>query len=187
MEIARALITLYLVTTLSATGLAKLVNRKATSAGMMREGVFGPKFAMPIVLGLACVEISTAVLMALEVCPRIVFSGVAALFTGFAAYRIVVAIRFHTVVCSCAGTVKKEAASPAAVAGGVLACTCLAALAGIVPFLGQPYGYPLCLISLAGLVLPVASMAAGFRKMSRMDTPFPAYHITVGTEDLIRR
>jgi len=169
-EIARILVISYLVATLSATGLAKLVNRSTASAGMAREGVLTAIIALPTVLAVAVTELSLAVLLMLGVYPGITAFGAARLFTLFAGYRIIVAIKVNAIVCSCAGTVRTDPAAPAAVAGGVLACMCLAATACIVPFLGQPSGYPLSIIGVVSLIFPVAR--------------FPTYHFALGTEDI---
>ena len=186
MEILRILVVSYLVATLSATGLAKLVNRGTAAAGMIRESVLSSRIAMPVILAVAVTELSLAVLLVLGVYPEIIAFGTASLFILFSGYRIVVAIKVNAIVCSCAGTVRTDPAAPAAVAGGVLACMCLAALACVLPLLGHPGGYPLNLISVVSLFLPIVIMVAGLRakKGFRQDTRFPAHQVALGTEDI---
>lgn len=186
MEILRILAISYLVATLSATGLAKLVNRRTASAGMTREGVLPASIALPAILAVSVTEFSLAVILVLGIYPEITAFGTAGLFILFAGYRIIVAIKVNALVCSCAGTVRTDPATPAAVAGSVLACMCLAAFACVVPLLGQPSGYPLSLISVVSLILPIASMVVGLRagKRPREDARFPAYHAALGTEDM---
>jgi len=186
MVLLRVLIVSYLVVTLGATGLAKLANYRTASAGMAREHIFPVRIATPAILAVAATELSLAVLLALGVHPEITLFGVAALFILFAGYRIIVAAKVNAIVCSCAGTVRTDAATPAAVAGGVLACVCLAILACASALLNRRIGYPLNLITLASLILPFVSLAAGLRKTNGIPEKnrFPDYQVSLGTEQI---
>lgn len=186
MDILRILVVSYLVATLAATGLAKLVNRETASAGMTREGVLRASIALPAILTVAITELSLAMLLALGTYPVITAFGAAGLFILFAGYRIIVAVKVNAIVCSCAGAIRTDPATPAAVAGSVLACMCLAGLACIAPLLGQPTGYPLTLITIFSLILPIATTLVGLRagKRSGPDTRFPSNYVALGTEDM---
>jgi hypothetical protein len=168
--ILRVLVVSYLVATLSATGMAKLINHRTASVGMAREGVLPLRVMLPVILAATATELSLAVFLVLGIYPEIMAFGTAALFILFAGYRIIVAIKVKAVVCSCAGTIRTDLATPAVVAGGVLACTCQAVLACVVPFLGHPSGYPLNLLSVISLILPIAVAVIGLRARKRISS-----------------
>jgi hypothetical protein len=188
-EIVHALIVSYLVATLGATGLAKLVNGRTAAVGMIREGALPSRMALPTILAAAVAEIALAVLLAIGFYPEIAAFGTSGLFVLFAGYRILVAAKVNAIVCSCAGTVRTDPASPPAVVGSVLACICLAGIACSVPFLGKPSGYPLNLIIIFSLALPVTGMIAGHRARKknkhRPDNRFPVRHVALGTEKIL--
>jgi hypothetical protein len=186
MDILRALMESYLVATLSATGLAKLANYRTSSAGMARERIFPVRIALPTILTVATVELSIAVLLAAGLYSGITLFSVAVLFVSFAGYRVIVAAKTNAIVCSCAGTVRTDAATTAAVAGGVLACVCVAGFACALAFISGRIEYPLNLIPVFCLILPVVSMVRGLRKRSGLGdrNRFPDYQVALGTEEI---
>lgn len=187
MEILRTLAVSYLITTLGATGLAKLVNCRVVSVGMAREGVFPAKLSLPIISVLAAAELSLAVFLMLGILAKAIAILTGILFISFAAYRILVGVRVKAEVCGCSGSVRSDPATPAAVAGAVLACSLLAALSCALPFLGRPAGYPLDLISVIAMALPMIGMAAGSRARRHelgVQIRYPTQYVAIGTEEL---
>jgi|SRR5450759_791032 hypothetical protein len=186
-EILRTLIASYLITTLGATALAKLKNRPVASAGMLREGVVPAKVTPAVIVTVAIAEFLLATLLMLGVEPVAASLAAAALFVLFAGYRLMVAVRTKTLMCSCAGTIQTDPASPPAVVGATLACLTLAALACILVFLGRPAGYPLNLLAVAAWTAPLASLALGARRgirRSDIGNLFPAEYFNLGTADI---
>lgn len=154
----------YLTATLGATALAKLKNWQICIAGMWREGVI-PGLAVPAVLGTVIVsEFSLATLLAFDIEPVAAGLATAALFVLFAGYRLVVALRTKSLMCSCSGTIRSDPASPPVVAGAMLACLALAVCACLLAFGRQWPGYPVSLLAIASWIAPIIGLVMGARR-----------------------
>src|ERR1022692_1544236 len=147
--ILRTLIASYLIATLGATALAKFKNRRVSSVGILREKVIPARVAPAIIITVALAEFLLATLLMLGAEPVATGFAAAALFVLFAGYRLMVAVRTRSLMCSCAGTIRTDPASLPAVVGAILACLIMAALACMLVFLGQPDGYPVNLLAIA--------------------------------------
>jgi hypothetical protein len=150
----RTLIVAYLIVTLGSTSLAKLKNWRTTSAGILRERIIPGKVVPAVIITLAVAELSLATLLMLGIQPVATGIATAGLFLFFGAYRVAVAARTSFLMCSCAGTVRTDPASPAAVAGAFAACLIQASLAFILTRLGDRAG-----ATLYDLLLVMAWMA----------------------------
>lgn len=186
-EILRTLIASYLIATLGATALAKLKNRRVASAGMLRERVV-PAGAVPVILVMVAIaEFSLATLLTFGIQPVMTGFATAGLLMVFAGYRLAVAVRTKKLTCSCAGAIKTDPASPPAVAGAILACLMLAALACLLVFLGRPGGYPVNLLAVAAWTVPLASLVRGAWQAptgSGTDDRYPAEYFTLASAEI---
>jgi hypothetical protein len=163
--ILHVLLAAYLSATLCATALAKLRNRQTSYVGMMRESVI-PRSAIPLVLpAVSVTEFALATLVAFDIQSRIVGFAAAALFLIFAGYRLVVAARTKSMICSCAGKIRNDPGSLPVVLGAILACLLMAACAVIVALDARSPGYPFELASIAAWAAPIVALAVGsFRR-----------------------
>ena len=101
-DIVRTVLTAYFAWTLSATGLAKIVNRHEAAVGMLREAVVPRRYVTPTVVGVGLVEVSLA--GSLPFASRVVsIYVIALLFGGFGVYHLMVARRTRAILCTCAG------------------------------------------------------------------------------------
>ncbi len=186
-EILRTLIASYLIATLGATALAKLKNRQVTSVGILRESVIPARVAPAVTVTLAIAEFSLATLLMLGTEPVATGFAAAALFVLFAGYRLTTAVRTKSLMCSCAGTIRTDPASPPAVAGASLACLILAALACMLALLGRPAGYPVNLLAVVAWTTPLASLIMGTRRglrESNTDNSFPTESFPLWTAEM---
>lgn len=157
----------YLIVTLGATALAKVKNWRIASVGIQRERVIPAGAASAVIIALAIAEFSLATLLMLGAAPVATGFATAALFVVFAGYRLMVAVKTKSLMCSCAGMLRADPASLPSVAGASLACLILAAFASVLVFLGPPAGYPVGLLAVAAWAVPLAIFAAGTRRGRR--------------------
>jgi hypothetical protein len=177
-ELFRTLIISYLIVTLGSTSLAKFKSWRTTSAGILRESVVPVKVATAVVIIVAVIELSLATLLMLGVEPAATSIATAGLFLSFGAYRMAVAARTSFLMCTCAGTLRAERASPPAVAGAILACLIQASLAGILILVGHRpglglYDFP----PVAAWMAPFIAFVVGTRRRdggSHLDDRLPA-------------
>lgn len=166
MDILRALAATYLIATLSATSLAKLRNWRAASVGVLRESVVPRRAVTVTVWFVAVAEFMLAVAIAVRAEPLVTGIVAAGLFVTFGGYRIVVARRTSSLICSCSGTVRSDPASSAAVAGTLAACAAQAAVAGALAVAGGRPDGPLEFVTSGALIVPVILLLAGLLRAS---------------------
>jgi hypothetical protein len=166
-ELFRALAATYLIATLSATSLAKLKNWRMSSVGVLRESVIPSRAATVTVLAVSGTEFLLASFLAFGAESVAAGVVVASLFLVFGGYRLAVAKRTNSLICSCAGTIRSDPASPPAVAGTVVACLLQAALACAFALSGgRPNKDPLDILATAALALPIIIFLAGLLRRS---------------------
>jgi hypothetical protein len=165
-EVLRALIAVYLVSTLTATALAKLRNWRGASVSVIRESVIPARVAGAAVIVIAIVELLLAILYMLGV--ESIVAGLAgmSLFLAFCCYQLLVALRTNSLMCSCAGTSRTDPASLPAVSGTVLACLVQAALACTLAVAGGRLGGNLSLLTVAAFIAPIIVFLAGLLRRS---------------------
>ncbi|MGH3190646.1 MAG: MauE/DoxX family redox-associated membrane protein [Streptosporangiaceae bacterium] len=177
MEIFPALITAYLIVTLSATSLAKFRNRRIAVVGILRERVVPYHAATAVIIMVAFTELLLATALMLQVKPEVTGFAAASLFFTFCAYRLVVALRTKSLICVCAGTSRTDPASLAAVVGTVVACLLQAALACTLAVLDEhPAGIPFRALFIVAWLAPFGACLIGsLRLFGRSATDrFPA-------------
>jgi hypothetical protein len=175
MEIVRALMAAYIVATLSATALAKLKNWRLSSAGVTREGIFPSRAAVSVVIATSLAELAVACFVTTGDDPIFVGIAGACLFLAFCGYQLMVAARTNSLMCSCAGTARSDAASSPAVTGAVLACLTQAAVCGGLGFIPSRQGMIFYLFTAAAWLIPVTMLAFGILRrsgQSEMNTRF---------------
>jgi hypothetical protein len=177
-ELIRTLVASYLIATLSATSLAKLKNWRTVSVGVLREMVIPRRAASATIVTVAAVEFLLATLLMLGVQPAVTGFVAAALFLTFGGYRVAVAVRTKSLICTCAGITQSDPASPPAVAGVGFACHLQAGLACTLALLGgRPGGNLLALLTVAAWIAPFITLLTGnWRQSGRLeiDDRFPA-------------
>lgn len=130
MGIAQSLLTAYFAWTLSATGLAKIVNWREAAIGLLQEDVVPRRFVRFTVVGLGCVELVLAGTLPFSSRAADLFV-IAALFGCFGSYHLLVARRSRVITCTCSGAPgPREAVTRAALIGTCGACWLLAVVAG---------------------------------------------------------
>ncbi len=108
----------YLVGTLSATGFAKLHQRRGTALGLIRESVVPGRVVNALVWCISITELVLAGGLAAGVLRAPLLWATGSLFVVFAAYHVAVARRTRQLMCSCIGPKQKiSPASTPAVAG----------------------------------------------------------------------
>ena len=127
--VINTLVVTYLIVTLGATGLAKLVNRHTARIVIASEIGISPKLASFVVAGIVVVETGLSTLLMLRLVTSIVLGATAVLFLGFAAHHGYVAATTRVPSCACAGKLETKRGSAAAVAGTVMSCLLVAAMA----------------------------------------------------------
>lgn len=160
-EIFRTLIAAYLIATLSATALAKIRNYRVASIGIQRERIIPAKAALALTFSLAITEFTLATLLMTGTAPEVVSLSAAALFTVFAGYRTMVAIKTKSLTCACAGSIRTDPASAPSVAGAGTAVLIMAALSCALIFLGPPASYPISSLAVFAWITPVFACIVG--------------------------
>jgi hypothetical protein len=128
-DLLRALISAYLVATLTATSLAKLGQRHMVTVIAQRGRVIPVKAASTIVVATAAAELALGTSMMVGFEPDATDVATAALFVVFAAYRLALAGKTKSLMCGCAGTARSDPAHPPIVIATTLACLFQAGLA----------------------------------------------------------
>lgn len=136
-EFLHVLVTSYFILTLGATSLAKLKNWRVTSVGVLREGLFSARYTSLVVIAVTGAEFVLATLLMLDIRPVATALSTAGIFICFGLYRMAVAARTNSLMCSCAGAIRNDPASPPAVVGAVLSCLVQASLAGTLTFFAK--------------------------------------------------
>ncbi|GAA2165393.1 hypothetical protein GCM10009727_84040 [Actinomadura napierensis] len=128
-----------------------------------------PIRAAPFIIGaVAGAEFLLAALLAAGVQTVPTASAATGLFVCFACYRLLVARRTNSLMCSCAGRTRTDPATPAAMVGTTLACLIQAGLAGALLALGgRPDGGLLSSLAVVALLVPFLFVAAGARRAVR--------------------
>lgn len=166
MEFFRALAAAYLIGTLSATALAKLRNWRATSVGLLREGVIPGRVAVAVTIAVAAAECLLATGFMLGTDPEVTGFAATGLFVAFCGYQLLVAVKTNALMCTCAGSARSDPASLPAVGGTVLACLVQAALASVLALAGGRPGGDLALLAIAAWAAPVVVFLAGLLRHS---------------------
>lgn len=128
--------TCYITVTLTATSLAKLRTWRASSRSVIREQVIPRYLAAATVLGISAVELVLATTLMLWPARALPSWTAGCLFFCFGSYRLAVAIKTKTLMCSCAGSADWSPASPQAIAATLLASigqVCAAAISAYSP------------------------------------------------------
>lgn len=185
--IVHAALASYLAATLCATALAKLRNWHVSATGLIREGVV-PNAGIRTILLTVCVsEFSLATLLAFGIEVAVAGFASAALFVIFAGYRLVVAKRTKSVMCSCAGEHRSDPATPPIVIGSVVACLIQAAFGCALALNSESLGYPLALLPIAAWAIPIVILAACMRRRSETadhNARFTSDFFHLGSADL---
>lgn len=189
--IVHTLLAAYLAATLGATALAKLRNWGTSLAGMIRESVVPGPGIKVVLLAVSVSEFSLATLIAFDIESRIAGLAASTLFVLFAGYRLVVAAKTKSMICSCAGKIRNDPGSPPVVLGATLACLLMAACAGALALDSRSPGYPLDLISIAAWLAPILGLAVGARRQRGKhdrDSTLTGEFFQLGSADLsVRR
>lgn len=165
------LVTAYLIATLCASSLAKLKNFRVSYVGILRERVLPARVAAFVVAVVIICEFSLAVLLAINFMPGAVHDATAGLFIAFGCYRVAVALKTKALMCSCAGTLRSEAASPAALSGVFLACLALGAVSYLSAFAGRLEGTWVGVFVAGVWLSPFLALVFGYCRRILMQRP----------------
>lgn len=157
----RELCGLYVVLTLSSTGLAKLWSLRRASIGVAADRVLPAAAATTVVGTVSVIEVALAVLFVAGAQARLVGSVTAVMFLSFGAYKIAVVARTGLSSCHCTGvTIAYRATRP-----NVLAAIAVSAVQAAVAFtwaiLPAPSNSYFSLIGLVGLSVPIIVLLVG--------------------------
>lgn len=164
LTVLRELAGCYLVLTLAATGIAKLRMLRGTSVGLMLEGVVPRRMAMGTVVAVASLELLLSVFLVSRQFPQLAGLATAALFLGFAVYRISVAVKTGWVSCSCSGRSVAYKATRPAITAAIMASLIQAALACVWAFLPSREEMVFRLIIVGAFAIPIAAFLKGICK-----------------------
>lgn len=121
----------YIILTLMATSLAKMINWRASAIAVIREDVVPARIASVTVIFVTILELSLATFLFLGIA-RVLVSGAAViLFVSFGAYRLAVAVRTRSLMCACAGYARYNPATPPALASIIFTSISQATIASI--------------------------------------------------------
>jgi hypothetical protein len=124
----------YIILSLTATSLAKLVNWRTSAIAVLREGLVPARFASFAVISVSAVEMSLAAFLCFGMAGVLISYAAILLFVLFGAYRLAVAVRTKSLMCTCAGYARYNPATPRALAGVIFASTLQAAIASTLMF-----------------------------------------------------
>lgn len=167
--VVTTIVVAYLIVTLSATGLAKIVNGHTARAAVAGELGLRPSSAAVVVASAVAAELTLSTLLALRFDTAAVLDVIAVLFVCFAAYHAYVAIRGRVPACACAGRLETKRAGAAAAVGTVSSCLVVAGIAVGAATLPQGIdgvGVVVCVAAWATPIL-VALAGAGIGALSR--------------------
>jgi hypothetical protein len=165
-QLVRAIVTAYLIITLSATALAKLKNWRIASAGVTRENVIPARAASAVILAVSAAELLLATFFMLDFQPKLCGLTAMGLFLAFLGYQLLVAARTNSLMCACAGVTRTDPASLPGVTGTAVSCLIQAVLSFVLALTGAATGV-FRLLAIIAWIIPIILFAAGFFRRHR--------------------